>query len=38
MAVLTSYDDAQHYVESDPFVQAGLVEEWRIHEWGNMFG
>jgi uncharacterized protein YciI len=38
MAVLTSYDDAQHYVEIDPFVQAGLVEEWHIREWGNIFG
>lgn len=37
MAVLTSRYDAQHYVDIDPFVQAGVIEEWNIREWGNIF-
>ncbi len=38
MGVLRSYDDARHYAENDAFVQAGLVEEWHIREWANIFG
>ena len=37
MGVLTSYNDARHYAENDPFVQAGLVEDWHIREWANIF-
>lgn len=38
MGVLTSLDDARRYVENDPFVRAGYVEEWHIREWANIFG
>ncbi|GGH98382.1 YciI family protein [Arthrobacter liuii] len=38
MGVLVSPDEAQHYAENDPFVRAGLVEEWHIREWANIFG
>jgi uncharacterized protein YciI len=27
---------AEDYARNDPFVVAGLVEEWRIREWANM--
>jgi uncharacterized protein YciI len=38
MGVLTSHDDAKRYAENDPFVRAGLVENWHIREWANIFG
>jgi uncharacterized protein YciI len=37
MGVLTSYDEARQYAENDPFVQAGMVEDWHIREWANIF-
>jgi uncharacterized protein YciI len=37
MGVLASYEDAEHYAENDAFVQAGLVEDWHIREWANIF-
>lgn len=37
MGVLTSYEEARRYAETDPFVLAGLVEDWRIREWANIF-
>ncbi|MBO0811469.1 MAG: hypothetical protein J2P23_05425 [Microlunatus sp.] len=37
MGVLRSYDDARRYGENDPFVRAGLIEEWDIRSWANIF-
>lgn len=37
MGVLGSYVDAHRYAENDPFVRAGLVEEWHIRQWANIF-
>ena len=36
MGVLASREAAEDYARDDPFVVAGLVEEWRIREWANM--
>ena len=38
MGVLTSHEEARRYAENDPFVRAGLVENWHIREWANIFG
>lgn len=37
MGVLSSYADARRYAKNDPFVKAGLVAEWHIREWANIF-
>jgi len=37
MGVLTSHDEARQYAEHDPFVLAGLVEDWHLCEWANIF-
>lgn len=37
MAVLTSREAAEDFVRGDPFVEKGMVREWRIREWANMF-
>jgi uncharacterized protein YciI len=37
MGVLTSAAEAQRYAENDPFVRSGLVEEWHVREWANIF-
>jgi uncharacterized protein YciI len=37
MGVFASRDEARHYAEQDPFLVAGLVEEWDIREWANIF-
>jgi uncharacterized protein YciI len=37
MGVLASQEDARSYAENDPFVQAGLIEEWHIRQWANIF-
>jgi len=36
MAVFYSREDAEEYVEGDPFVLEGLVSEWHVIEWANM--
>jgi uncharacterized protein YciI len=36
MGVLASREAAQEYAEHDPFVEAGMVEEFTIREWANM--
>lgn len=36
--MLTSHEDATRYAENDPFVRAGLIENWHIREWANIFG
>lgn len=38
MGVLTSREAAEDYARRDPFVLAGLVEEYTIRQWANMFG
>ena len=38
MGVLTSREAAEDYARKDPFVVAGLVEEYTIRQWANMFG
>jgi uncharacterized protein YciI len=37
MGVLASRDAADDYARRDPFVQAGMVSDWSIREWANMF-
>ena len=37
MAVLTSREDAEEYIKGDPFVIKGMVSNWYIREWANMF-
>ncbi len=37
MGVLRSYDEARHYAENDPFLRAGLIADWDIREWANIF-
>ncbi len=38
MGVLGSYEHARQYAETDPFVRAGLVDEWHLRQWANIFG
>jgi uncharacterized protein YciI len=37
MGILRSEEDARAYAEGDPFVRAGMVEEWRVRPWANLF-
>ena len=37
MAVLTSREAADDYVKGDPFYLKGLMREWSIRAWANMF-
>lgn len=37
MAVLTSREAAEEYARGDPFVLNGMVSNWYIREWANMF-
>ena len=37
MAVLTSREAAEEYIAGDPFVIKGMVSNWYIREWANMF-
>jgi uncharacterized protein YciI len=37
MGVLTSAEEAERYAGNDPFVRAGLVEDWHVREWANIF-
>jgi uncharacterized protein len=38
MAVLRSRSAAVEYAEGDPFLLKGMVSEWRVREWANLFG
>jgi uncharacterized protein YciI len=38
MGVLTSREAADDYARNDPFVVAGLVEQYTIRQWANLFG
>ncbi len=37
MAVLTTREAAEEYIKGDPFVMKGMVSNWYIREWANMF-
>jgi uncharacterized protein len=37
MAIAISREAAQEYLEGDPFYSNGMIAEWRIREWANMF-
>ncbi len=37
MAVLTSREAAEEYVRGDPFFLNGMMSNWYIREWANMF-
>jgi len=37
MAVLTSREAAEEYIKGDPFVLKGMVSNWYIRDWANMF-
>ncbi len=37
MGVLTSREAAEEYIQGDPFVIKGMVSNWYIREWANMF-
>ncbi|MHB8625796.1 MAG: YciI family protein [Aggregatilineales bacterium] len=37
MAVCTSREAAEAYIQGDPFVLKGMVSNWYIRKWGNMF-
>ena len=35
MAVFTTHDAAEAFVDGDPFVRSGVVKAWRILEWNE---
>ena len=37
MGILASYEAAEDYIKGDPFVLAGVVQDWYIRKWANMF-
>lgn len=37
MAVLTSPEAAEAYIQGDPFYQRGMIRSWHVREWANMF-
>ena|SRR5579864_2339765 len=37
MAIVASRQDAEAYVHGDPFYLNGMMSEWSIYEWANMF-
>jgi uncharacterized protein YciI len=37
MGILRTEEDARAYAEGDPFVRAGMVEEWAVRPWANLF-
>jgi uncharacterized protein len=37
MGVLTSRDAAEDYIKGDPFYVNGMMSQWSIREWANMF-
>lgn len=37
MAVLTSREAAQDYIQGDPFYLMNMIDLWHIREWANMF-
>lgn len=37
MAIFTSREAAEEFIQGDPFVQAGLVASWRCVDWNAVF-
>jgi uncharacterized protein YciI len=37
MAVFTSREAAESFAEGDPFVLNGVVRDWQIREWDEVF-
>jgi uncharacterized protein YciI len=37
MVVLSSRDAAEEYAKGDPFLLQGMISNWYIREWANMF-
>ena len=37
MAVLISKEAAEEYLKGDPFYANGMMSDWAIREWANMF-
>ena len=37
MGVLATREAAEDYARHDPFVEAGMVAEWAVRVWANMF-
>jgi uncharacterized protein YciI len=37
MAVLNSRSAAEEYIHGDPFFKNGMISNWYIREWANMF-
>jgi uncharacterized protein YciI len=37
MAIFTTREAAEEFIEGDPFVTSGLVASWRLVEWGAAF-
>ena len=37
MAIFTTREAAEEFIEGDPFVTNGLVAKWRFVEWGAAF-
>src|SRR5579859_7001507 len=37
MAVCISREAAEEYIQGDPFLIKGMVSNWYIREWANMF-
>ena len=37
MAIFTTRDAAEEFVEGDPFVVNGVVRSWHIREWNEVF-
>ena len=36
MAVLISWEDAEAYIQGDPFVLNGKVRQWTIRQWATL--
>jgi uncharacterized protein len=37
MAIFTSREAAEEFIQGDPFVTNGLVSQWRVLEWNAVF-
>ena len=37
MAVLTTREAAEEFARGDPFVLVGMVGDWQVREWANLF-
>jgi uncharacterized protein YciI len=37
MAIFTTREAAQEFVDGDPFVLNGVVASWQLREWDDMY-